>query len=76
MLLALAALHLVWITDFLHGIQHIQETTDKEGSLKARDSIVGQRGSISAVGAFHSLSLSCLLHQWLEAVLTEDVEAV
>ena len=37
---------------------------------------MGQRGSLAAVGAFHCLSLWGLLEHSLEAVLTEDVEAV
>ena len=55
--LALVTLGFVRAADLLHNVQHIKETVDKEGSLKARDSILGKRSSLTAIGTFHCLFL-------------------
>ena len=60
--LAIDTLGFVVITHLLQNIKYIKETTDEEGSLKTRDSIVGQRGSLAAMRAFYCLSLCSLLH--------------
>ena len=54
----------------------IEQVVDEEGSLQAGDSVLGQRGELATVGALHDLSLWGLACQWLEAVLTEDMEAL
>ena len=74
--LALVTVVLIWVTCFFQDLKSIGKIFDEEGFLEARDSIVGKRGWLRAVRAVYCLSLWGLLHQWLEAVLTEDVEAV
>ena len=48
----------------------------EEGTSKAGDSILGQRGGMATGGALHDLSLWGLSYQMPQAVLTEDIEAL
>ena len=65
-----------WSADFLEDVLDVEEVVNEEGSLQAGDSILRQGGGLATVGAFHHLSLWCLACHWLQALLTEDMEAV
>ena len=58
------------------GVLDVKQVVHKEGTSKAGDSVLGQRGGMATVGALHDLSLWDLACQTLQAVLTEDVEAL
>jgi hypothetical protein len=62
--------------DFLEDVLDVEEVVDEEGSLQARDSFLGQGGEVATVGALHHLSLLGQACHWLQALLTEDMEAV
>ena len=65
-----------WSADFLEDVLDVEEVVNEEGSLQAGDSILRQGGGLATVGAFHHLSLWGLACHWLQALLTEDMEAV
>ena len=65
-----------WSADFLEYVLDVEEVVNEEGSLQAGDSILRQGGGLATVGAFHHLSLWGLACHWLQALLTEDMEAV
>ena len=62
--------------DFLDDVLDVKEVVNEECSLQARDSFLSEGGGVTTVGAFHHLSLWGLLCHWLQALLTEDMEAV
>jgi hypothetical protein len=62
--------------DFLEDVLDVEEVVDEEGSLQARDSFLGQGGEVATVGALHHLSLLGQACHWLQALLTEDMEAL
>ena len=74
--LALVAFGFGQRAHLFEDVLDIEQVVDEEGSLQAGDSVLGQRGELATVGALHDLSLLGLACQWLEAVLTEDMEAL
>ena len=75
-LLALLALGLAGGAHLLENVLNVKQVEDVECSLEARDSTWGQHGGLATVRAVHTLSLLALKDQWLETLLTEDVEAL
>ena len=75
-LLALVALSFGWSTHLFEGVLDVEQVVHEEGTSKAGDSVLGQRGGMATVGALHDLSLWGLACQTLQAILTEDVEAL
>ena len=73
---AIDTLGIGWSADFLEDVLDVEEVVNEEGSLQAGDSILRQGGGLATVGAFHHLSLWGLACHWLQALLTEDMEAV
>ena len=51
----------VCLVDFLESVLDIKQVMDVKGSLEAWNSILGQCGELSAVGALHCLPLGCLV---------------
>ena len=74
--LAFDTLCISWSSYFFEDILYVEEVVNEECSLQAGDSFLGQGGGMATVGTFHHLSLWGLACQWLQALLTEDMEAL
>ena len=75
-LLALVALSFGWSAHLFEGVLDVEQVVHEEGTSKAGDSILGQRGGMATAGTLHDLFLWGSACQTLQAVLTEDVEAL
>ena len=75
-LITIRAIIIGWSNDFLEDVLDVKEVVNEERSLQARDSFLSQGGGVTTVGAFHHLPLWGLLCHWIQALLTEDMEAV
>ena len=74
--LAFDTLSVSWSGHFCEDVLDVEEVVNEECSLQAGDSFLGQGGGLATVGTFHHLSLWGLACQWLQALLTEDMEAL
>ena len=74
--LAFDTLCISWSRYFCEDVLDVEEVMNEECSLQAGDSFLGQGGGLATVGTFHHLSLLGLACQWLQALLTEDMEAL
>ena len=74
--LTVYTLGVCWKGHLLEDVLDIKEVVNEECSLQAGDSFLGQGGGLATVGTFHHLSLWGLACHWLQALLTEDMEAL